>query len=804
MHATERASGARDAAGTGGTGGTETRTAQLPVTPSLATASPAPATPVVEPPSAAPRSASGAVAGPTVARTAAAGAALAGLLCLALTPALGPRAALAAVALVVAGWGLRRRLRVAHLAATLAGAGGTAVLVAAGHPVPAAVVAVLTVALAASWRAFPALPRPRALPHPSSPSSAELRACPDSLAYFATRDDRTLLRAGAGAVSARPVGSVLLAAGDPLGDPSAWPDAVRALRAEAVRQGRVPAVVGAGARAAATYRAAGFRPLYFGCEAVLDLETFSTEGRALRIARQSWRRAGRAGYTAQVCRVGDLSPAERAELAAVSADWRGEAAERGFSMALSRLFDPRDPDCLVVLGRAADGRVHGFLHLVPWGADGMSLDVMRRLREAPAILNDFLVVEAATRLAASGLRRLSLNFAVQRRALAGRARGPWGRLWRGVVLAASRWAQIQSLYRFNRKFDPRWTPRYILIESRMDLVRAGLAMARVEGFLVAPRVRHLRAGWRKARAFLAEATRRHLDPVRSRLAGSDHRGAARLLPVSSVVMATTTVGGLLGVLPWTESAVRWATQYRGDDLLRGTWWRLFTSPFGAYHLVHVAWAAFTVVFVVAVLEALVGPGRTLLVLLLGHFVPTALAFAVAWSLGLGDWLARADYGSSAAVAGACGALAVALRRRGFAVVIGLVLVGDLVYSDALTASQHWAAVGLGAAVAWAWGRNRSAENTAESPGENPAGSDAGNTAPAAEPALPASALPASAAPRASSPERGTVAAPRESEHLVSVGAAEVGSGRPGPGRDGGADTVPAAATPTPVPGRRRR
>ena len=66
------------------------------------------------------------------------------------------------------------------------------------------------------------------------------------------------------------------------------------------------------------------------------------------------------------------------ELVELSDRWRGDAAERGFSMSLGRLFDPRDRDTIVVIGRGADGSLVGFLHLVPWAADGASLDVMRR------------------------------------------------------------------------------------------------------------------------------------------------------------------------------------------------------------------------------------------------------------------------------------------------------------------------------------------------------------------------------------------------------------------------------------------
>jgi lysyl-tRNA synthetase class 2 len=43
---------------------------------------------------------------------------------------------------------------------------------------------------------------------------------------------------------------------------------------------------------------------------------------------------------------------------------------------------------------------------------------MRRDRQAPAILNDYLVVEAAMRLRELGVRRISLNFSFLRGVLA--------------------------------------------------------------------------------------------------------------------------------------------------------------------------------------------------------------------------------------------------------------------------------------------------------------------------------------------------------------------------------------------------
>jgi lysyl-tRNA synthetase, class II len=201
-----------------------------------------------------------------------------------------------------------------------------------------------------------------------------------------------------------------------------------------------------------------------------------------------------------VRRSGDLSPAEVTALDELSRRWRGDSAERGFSMSLGRLFDQRDPDMLVVAARDADGRVRGFLHLVPWGADGASLDVMRRDRAAPSWLNDFLVVEATRHLPELGVQRLSLNFSFLRAVLAaGSGPGVPGRLRvaRWLLRRLSGPFQIETLYRFNRKFNPDWQPRYLAIEALEELPRVALATMRAEGLLAAP--------WRLRRPRAAEA-----------------------------------------------------------------------------------------------------------------------------------------------------------------------------------------------------------------------------------------------------------------------------------------------------------
>ena len=315
----------------------------------------------------------------------------------------------------------------------------------------------------------------------------------DSLGYFALRTDKSMIWSPSrkACVAYRVLSGVMLASGDPLGDPEAWPGAITAFLAEARAHGWAPAVMACSERGGQAWRRAGLDALELGDEAVVEVGDFTLEGRAMKGVRNAVTRVERAGYVADVHRLRDLDPELRRLYRAQADSWRGAETERGFSMALGRLGDPRDPDCVIVTA-TREGRLAAFLHFVPWGPDGLSLDLMRRDRDSDNGLNEFLIATALREAGAIGVTRISLNFAVFRSALAGGERlgaGPVLRAWRRVLLIASRWFQIESLYRFNAKFRPVWEPRFVCYRTARELPRVAIAALEAEAFLVLPRPR---------------------------------------------------------------------------------------------------------------------------------------------------------------------------------------------------------------------------------------------------------------------------------------------------------------------------
>ncbi|MFD8479169.1 phosphatidylglycerol lysyltransferase domain-containing protein [Kitasatospora sp. NPDC059673] len=313
----------------------------------------------------------------------------------------------------------------------------------------------------------------------------------DSLGYFALRRDKAVVfsPSGKAAIAYRVVGGVTLASGDPIGDPEAWPGAIDAWLAESREHAWVPAVMGASEEAGVIYARHGLDALELGDEAIVELDEFSLDGRAMRVVRQAYNRVKRAGYTVRIRRHEAIPESEMAELVAKADHWRDGATERGFSMALGRLGDPGDGRCVMLECFDGDGELRALLSFVPWGANGLSLDLMRRDRDSENGLVEFMVIELLQRAKEVQLERVSLNFAMFRSVFERGSKlgaGPVLRLWRAVLGFFSRWWQIESLYRANAKYRPIWEPRYLLFEKSSEIPRIGIASARAEGFITVP------------------------------------------------------------------------------------------------------------------------------------------------------------------------------------------------------------------------------------------------------------------------------------------------------------------------------
>jgi lysyl-tRNA synthetase class 2 len=315
-----------------------------------------------------------------------------------------------------------------------------------------------------------------------------------TLDYFALRDDKQWFFSEHSVVAYAVRSGVCVVSPDPIGPiperEEVWADFMR----YAESYGWSVTVIGASPDWLPVYEGFGLRSLYLGDEAVVDCPSFTLEGRPMRGVRQAVNRVRREVIRVTFHDPADLAPSMKEELLEIATQSRRGEVERGFSMTLSRLFDPDDNGLLLSVASGPSGVPVGFTQYVPApGIDGWSLDVMRRSAD-PSLPNgvmDLLIVETIRHVAQSGGRGLGLNFSVLRETVAGESRTPGANVGRTVLQRLSRHVQVESLWRFNAKFYPRWQPRYLVVGSLDAVAAQGFAVAGLEGLTDLPVVGRL-------------------------------------------------------------------------------------------------------------------------------------------------------------------------------------------------------------------------------------------------------------------------------------------------------------------------
>jgi lysylphosphatidylglycerol synthetase-like protein (DUF2156 family) len=304
-----------------------------------------------------------------------------------------------------------------------------------------------------------------------------------TLDYFALRSDKKWFFHRDSLVAYAVYGGVCLISPDPIGPTNEREQVWGAFRRFADSHGWVTAVMGAGEEWLSVYRDSGMHNIYLGDEAVVRVPSFTLAGGDMKGLRQAHNRIAKYGYTATFHDPAHLDPALSAELSALMSLSRQGEHERGFSMMLGRVFDPRDTGLLLGVVRSPDGAAAAMCQFVPApGIKGFSLDLMRRdPGDHPNGLLDFALCSTIEHLKSRGFEGLSLNFATMRSTLSGdKGDGTVQRAERWFLKRLSNFAQIESLWRFNAKYEPEWLPRYVVFDTAEHLVPVVMAILRAE------------------------------------------------------------------------------------------------------------------------------------------------------------------------------------------------------------------------------------------------------------------------------------------------------------------------------------
>ncbi|HZV53229.1 MAG TPA: phosphatidylglycerol lysyltransferase domain-containing protein [Candidatus Dormibacteraeota bacterium] len=216
--------------------------------------------------------------------------------------------------------------------------------------------------------------------------------------------------------------------------------------------------------------------LVVGSEAVIDVDRFGLDGPAMARLRHEVSRARRRGVGVRVVAEPDLEPEELAAIRDLAARVEERRPFGPMAFSTGRWGDPPGVERLVGLAHDGEGRLVAYVTwLVLPAASTVVLDEVKRAPGAPGGAVDLLIAGCLTAFKGR-VARASLGLApVVGAQVAARLAG-----FEGFLRRALRVANVSpGLYAFKAKFAPSWEPRYLLVETVLDLPRVALA-----GFLL--------------------------------------------------------------------------------------------------------------------------------------------------------------------------------------------------------------------------------------------------------------------------------------------------------------------------------
>ena len=309
-----------------------------------------------------------------------------------------------------------------------------------------------------------------------------------TLDYFALRDDKQFFFFRDSLVAYAVYGGVALVSPDPIGPEAERSEVFSAFREFAEAHGWTIGVMAAGEEWLGIYHAAGLHGIYLGDEAIVNCQTFSLEGHKMKGLRQACSRLARYGYTVEYFDPATMDPARVTEIVELISMLRRGGGERGFSMMLGRLFDPKDKGLLLTVVYGPNQKAAAVCQFVPSpGIKGYSLDLMRRdPGEHPNGLIDYALCSTIEHLRELGFRGLSLNFAAFRSVLEGEKDTTFTRVERWALKRLSGILPIESLWSFNSKYHPTWLPRHLVYPAAESFVPVVAATLRAESITELP------------------------------------------------------------------------------------------------------------------------------------------------------------------------------------------------------------------------------------------------------------------------------------------------------------------------------
>ena len=228
------------------------------------------------------------------------------------------------------------------------------------------------------------------------------------------------------------------------------------------------------------YKSLGFKVIQIGEEAIVDLKTFTLEGKAgknLRTVVNRFTKLNSQVIFYQPPIADDLLE----KLKIISDEWLNmmQGSEKRFSVGWFDFNYLRD--CEIAVVETNDGEITAFANIISeYQLNEITIDLMRRKTEVENGTMDFLFISMFKYFKEKGYDGFNLGLS----ALSGVGENKVSpRLEKGLHYLyehLNRFYNFQGLHEFKEKFHPRWEPRYLVYPNLNSLPEIIIALVRAD------------------------------------------------------------------------------------------------------------------------------------------------------------------------------------------------------------------------------------------------------------------------------------------------------------------------------------
>lgn len=300
-------------------------------------------------------------------------------------------------------------------------------------------------------------------------------------------DKRYVFTPGGSVIGFALVGRTAVTLGDPIGSPKDLLPSIEVFASLCQQNDWLPVFYQTLPKTLDLYKSVGFDALCIGYEGIVNLQTFTLEGKEAKALRSPVNKLRKAGYKF-IVHEPPISNALLEELRAISDEWLTmmHGSEKRFSLGWFEDDYIRSAPIGVVY--APQGWMSAFANFIPeYQRNEITIDLMRHRHEIENGTMEFLFVSMFQWAKDRSYDGFNLGLS----ALSGVGERPNDpaieRVMHFIYEHVNQFYNFKGLHNFKEKFHPEWSPRYLIYPGVANLAQAWLAVTQAnsgnDGFL---------------------------------------------------------------------------------------------------------------------------------------------------------------------------------------------------------------------------------------------------------------------------------------------------------------------------------